>query len=272
MKSKGIKMEMTTAYHQEANGQAERMVQTLKTYLRHYVNQSQSNWTDLLPMAQLAINNHESQATGKTPYFVNHGRYPRMNEEPLGQRCSTEVATDMNKIYRELRDHLTTRNGKAESHRNKRRRDGPQLKKGDRVYLSTKNLRTKKPSRTLDAKRVGPFLIRAPRGPVNYELELPGGTRIHRVFHVSLLTPADQSTPLQSTFEYEWDDKEEFEVESILRHRREGNQLKYLIKWKGYPHSQNTWEATQNLANCSLLPQYQRAHPLIAQPQGQRRR
>ena len=39
-KKLGIETEVITAYHQEANRQSERMIQTLKTYLRHYVNQS----------------------------------------------------------------------------------------------------------------------------------------------------------------------------------------------------------------------------------------
>ena len=160
-----------------------------------------------------------------------------MQGELPGLQQDTEVATDMGKVYRESRDHLVARNRRATNHADRKRRDGPQLKKGDRVYLSAKNLKTKKPSKTLDAKRVGPFLIKAPRGPVNYELELPGGTKIHRVFYVSLLTPADQSILLQNTFEYEWDDKDEFEAEKILKYKEEGGQRKYLVKWKGYPQS-----------------------------------
>jgi len=38
--------------------------------------------------------------------------------------------------------------------------------------------------------------------------------------------------------------EEEFEVEAILNHRCYGHSRmpQYLIKWKGYPHSENTWE------------------------------
>src|SRR5882757_1664625 len=38
--------------------------------------------------------------------------------------------------------------------------------------------------------------------------------------------------------------------------------LQYLIKWKGYPHSDNTWEPVQNLHADVLVKAYHRKHPL----------
>ncbi len=72
----------------------------------------------------------------------------------------------------------------------------PQLKKGDKVYLHIKNLKNKRPSKKLDYVKVRPFLIKQPKGPINYELQLPPDARVHPVFHVSLLEPADSGTPL----------------------------------------------------------------------------
>ena len=80
-------------------------------------------------------------------------------------------------------------------------KNGPQLKEGDRVYLLTKNLKTRKRSRKLDHVKVGPFLIAQQRSEVSYRLQLPQDARIHPVFHISLLEPAEPSTPLQTTFE-----------------------------------------------------------------------
>lgn len=64
------------------------------------------------------------------------------------------------------------------------------------MYLLTKNFNSKRPSRKLDLVKVGPFLITEKRGPVNYKLDLLKDAKIHPVFHVSLLEPADSSTPL----------------------------------------------------------------------------
>jgi hypothetical protein len=59
------------------------------------------------------------------------------------------------------------------------------------VYLLTKNLKTKRPSQKLDYKKVGLFRIKRVKGLVNFELDLPKGTRIHSVFYISLLEPVD---------------------------------------------------------------------------------
>jgi hypothetical protein len=59
---------------------------------------------------------------------------------------------------------------------------------------------------------------------------------------------------LQTTFHFQTEEDDEFEVEGILEQRGQ----RYLVKWKGYPHSENTWEPRQNLRNCSsLLRQFQ---------------
>jgi hypothetical protein len=94
----------------------------------------------------------------------------------------------------------------------------PQLKKGDKVYLLTKNLRTKRPSKGLDNVKVGPFLIIDQKGPVTYTLNLPPDAKVHPRFHISLLEPADPKTPLQKTFHFETEEENEFEVERIVAH------------------------------------------------------
>ena len=59
-----------------------------------------------------------------------------------------------------------------ETQENKHRKEGPQLKKGNKVYLYIKNLKTKRPNKKLDHIKVGPFLIKNAKGLVNYELQL----------------------------------------------------------------------------------------------------
>jgi hypothetical protein len=70
------------------------------------------------------------------------------------------------------------------------------------------------------------------------------------VFYVSLLelvkgTHTPDVTEIQ--LEYEID---EYKIEEILDERQVRNQKQYLVKWFGYPSSENTWESTKNLRNC----------------------
>lgn len=45
-------------------------------------------------------------------------------------------------------------------------------------------------------------------------------------------------------------------VEKILSHRANGNKTEYLIHWKGYDETHNSWEPRQNIYDDSLLEQY----------------
>jgi hypothetical protein len=78
-----------------------------------------------------------------------------------------------------------------------------QLEKGDKVYLLTKNLRRRQPSKGLDHVKVRPSPVKEQSRPVNYVLDLPKDARIHPKFHIKMLKPADPDTPLQTTFYYE---------------------------------------------------------------------
>jgi hypothetical protein len=51
---------------------------------------------------------------------------------------------------------------------NKNHQEGPDLKKGKKVFLLQKNIKTKRLSQKLDHPKLGPFLIEEKLGPVNY--------------------------------------------------------------------------------------------------------
>ena len=48
------------------------------------------------------------------------------------------------------------------------------------------------------------------------------------------------------------EDEEEddiYTVEHIVDKKKDGTKVFYLVKWEGFPHSQNTWEPVTNLSN-----------------------
>jgi Chromo (CHRromatin Organisation MOdifier) domain len=101
-----------------------------------------------------------------------------------------------------------------------------------------------------------------------YKLRLPPQWTIHPMFHASLLTPyvetkehgENYSRPPPDLIEGE----EQYEVKAIRSHRHHGRwkQLQYLIKWKGYPESDSTWEPTSNLQAPYLIKEYHKTHSL----------
>ncbi|KAH7559971.1 reverse transcriptase [Bipolaris maydis] len=268
----GVKKKLSTSFHPETDGQTERTNQTLEQYLRMYANKLQDNWVELLPTAQLAYNSTRSTTTKHSPHYANYGYEPVAHRDPKDIESIAVGADDKAKLMRDLHEELSKnlaqRNLTTSKAANKQRIEGPTFKKGDKVFLSRQNLKTKRPCRKLDNLRVGPFEILEEIGKVNYKLKLPQGMRIHPVFHKKLLEPAPPDAELATDIELEDD---EYEVEEIRDLRKIGSQWKYLVKWRGWPESHNTWEPEGNLTNCkSLVRDFHRKHSKKREPDSRR--
>ena len=55
------------------------------------------------------------------------------------------------------------------------------------------------------------------------------------------------------------DGEEEYEVEKIIDMKQMGRRRKtyYLVKWKGYPTSDNSWEPQENIHADELIKEFQ---------------
>jgi hypothetical protein len=260
----GIERRLTTAYHPQANGQTERTNQTVEQYLRHYVNYQQDDWVVYLPMAQFAYNNAIHSTTGETPFFANYGYNPVLTEGPRNKEPVSEEAEELIDTIDYLRTQLSRdiefMNLRMALYYDKKHGNAPDLKKGEKVYLLRRNIKTKRPSQKLDHQKIGPFTIEEKLGPVNYRLRLPRSmSKIHPVFHISLLEPAPKNAKIAENVEIDDDTEQEYEVERILDHKRISGKPYYLVKWEGYDTSENTWEPIENLTNCTaLIQQYSR--------------
>jgi Chromo (CHRromatin Organisation MOdifier) domain len=57
--------------------------------------------------------------------------------------------------------------------------------------------------------------------------------------------------------------EEEFEVEMILdvQPQGRGRKMHYLVKWKGYPTSDNSWEPKENVHVEELIKEFYKRNP-----------
>ncbi|MBW0536722.1 hypothetical protein O181_076437 [Austropuccinia psidii MF-1] len=76
---------LSTAYHQETDGQTERVNQILEQYLWMYVSYHQDDWNTWLPLAEFAYNNSDHSSTKQSPFFTVYGRYPHFDSVHISQ-------------------------------------------------------------------------------------------------------------------------------------------------------------------------------------------
>ena len=155
-------------------------------------------------------------------------------------------------LYKELSERIANRNLTTSKQANKKRIKELTFKRGDRVFLSCENLKTKRQSKKLDNLRKGLFEIEEVRGLVIFKLKLPKGTQKYPVFYKKLLELALLDALLYTEWELE-DNK--YEPKKICDLRKKGRQWEYLVKWVGWPETHNTWEPEVNLTGCKGLVQ-----------------
>ena len=136
-------LDVKTAYHPQTDGQTEVMNKALKTMLRAFVDNKQSNWDQLLPSLEFAYNNAVNASTGYSPFFLNTGQHPRLptallstpnSSIPTVDTFLSEQATTLilaQAALQRAQDH-------QEVQANKRRRDH-KFKVGEQVLMRATN-------------------------------------------------------------------------------------------------------------------------------------
>src|SRR5690606_32720952 len=66
----------TSAYHPQSNGLVEKFNRTLTDMLSVYVNETHSNWDELLPFVTFAYNSAVQSSSGFPPFRLLYGRDP----------------------------------------------------------------------------------------------------------------------------------------------------------------------------------------------------
>ena len=88
---------------------------------------------------------------------------------------------------------------------------------------------------------------------------LPEQWKIHNVFHVDLLTPYRETEFHGPNYARPPPDlvgeEEQYEVEQVLDEHNYGcwKKKQYLVKWKGYPNSDNQWLDAKDMENTQEL-------------------
>ena len=94
----------------------------------------------------------------------------------------------MHTLYAMLKEELEFVRLRIKQHYDKHKLEGPRLERKDKVYLISRNLRIKRPSKKLDFRKVRPFKVNEQISDNNYRLSLLAIMRLRTyVFYISML-------------------------------------------------------------------------------------
>ncbi|KAJ9505134.1 hypothetical protein QJQ45_013443 [Haematococcus lacustris] len=254
----GTRLLMSSAYHPQTDGQSERANRTVEDMLRPYINHHKTDWDQHLAAVEFAYNSSTHVGTGFSPFYLNYGHHPRTPEALLQPPSTLVPSPAADAFVTTMRSNIDTAKAALQRAVDKQKQQADKHRRhlefnvGDKVLLSTATLNLKTPSNSakLQPRYVGPFKVLTKISPVAYKLDLPTTMRITPTFHISKLRPylttssfPDRHVDLQPLPQLE-DGEEYFTIEAILGRRWNDSQhaFQYLVKWRGYDDSFNSWE------------------------------
>ncbi|XP_076940015.1 uncharacterized protein LOC143609027 [Bidens hawaiensis] len=252
----GTRLDMSTAYHPQTDGQSERTIQTLEDMLRSCVLDFGGNWDSHLPLIEFSYNNSYHSSIGMAPFEALYGRKCRSpicwSEVGEAQITGPELVQETTDKIAKIRDHLLTARSRQKSYADRRRKP-LEFQVGDLVLLKVSPwkgvVRFGKKGK-LAPRYVGPFKILARVGKVAYRLDLPPAlSNVHPTFHVSNLKKclADENLHIPLD-EVQVDETMHFVEKPVEIMDREVKQTKrsripiVKVRWESKRGAEFTWE------------------------------
>nr|GEZ09834.1 putative reverse transcriptase domain-containing protein [Tanacetum cinerariifolium] len=193
-KALGTRLDMSTAYHPQTDGQIKRTIQTLEDMLRTCVLDFRKGWDRHIPLVEFSYNNSYHTSIKVVPFEAPYGRKCRSPvcwaEVRDAQLAGPAIIHETTKKIIQIKSRIQAAHDRQKSYANISRKP-LEFQVGDIVMLKVspwKGIVRFGKRGKLNPRYVGPFKLIQRVNTVAYKLELPQQlSRVHSTFHVSNL-------------------------------------------------------------------------------------
>ncbi|MBW0565592.1 hypothetical protein O181_105307 [Austropuccinia psidii MF-1] len=125
-----------------------------------YVSYHQDDWNTWLPLPEFAYNNSDYSSTKKSPFFTVYAKDPQFDSVHITQDTPAEnLSTKIQSVQQDVKRELEVAINRLRRYADKSRECPPVFNCGDMVWLSSKNIKSTRPTKKLSERWLGPFPI-----------------------------------------------------------------------------------------------------------------
>jgi hypothetical protein len=189
-----VKLQMSSTFYPQSNGQSEVVNRVIMMYLRCLAGDRPKSWLRWLPWTEYCYNTSFQSALKCSSFKVVYDREPPtlMSYVPGAAKAAAadKQLQERDEFLGEVKDRLIQAQVAIKQYQDKTRRE-VNFQTGDWIWLWVQHRTTicitQAAKSKLALKFFGPYQVTAKIGNVSYRLKLPDKARIHEVFHMSLL-------------------------------------------------------------------------------------